>query len=79
MKRLAATAFLGVFSIVVWTTTSVAPILAQSPELSQLEVASDQFGSLNAPQAAQTGPDGKGGGAGVQKFAFKGFSSVTGI
>ena len=38
------------------------------------QIASDQFGNLYAPQAAQTGPDGKGGGAGVQKFAFKGFS-----
>ena len=39
------------------------------------QIASDQFGNLYAPQAAQTGPDGKGGGAGVQKFAFKGLSS----
>ena len=38
------------------------------------QIASDQFGNLYAPQAAQTGPDGKGGGAGMQKFAFKGFS-----
>jgi hypothetical protein len=39
------------------------------------QIASDQRGNLYAPQAAQTGADGKGGGATVQKFAFKGFSS----
>ncbi len=37
------------------------------------QIASDQFGNLYAPQASQMGPDGKGGGGGVQKFAFKGF------
>lgn len=38
------------------------------------QIASDRLGNLYAPQAAQTGPDGKGGGATVQKFAFTGFS-----
>jgi len=38
------------------------------------QIAADQRGNLYAPQAAQTGPDGKGGGATVQKFAFKGLS-----
>ena len=38
------------------------------------QIATDQRGNIYAPQAAQTGPDGKGGGAGVQKFAFKGLS-----
>jgi DNA-binding beta-propeller fold protein YncE len=38
------------------------------------QIAADQRGNLYAPQAAQTGPDGKGGGSTVQKFAFKGFS-----
>jgi hypothetical protein len=38
------------------------------------QIASDQFGNLYASQASQMGPEGKGGGAGVQKFAFKGFS-----
>ena len=38
------------------------------------QIASDQRGNIYAPQAAQTGPDGKGGGSTVQKFAFKGFS-----
>ena len=38
------------------------------------QIAADQRGNLYAPQAAQTGADGKGGGSTVQKFAFKGFS-----
>jgi hypothetical protein len=38
------------------------------------QIASDQRGNLYAPQAAQTGADGKGGGSTVQKFAFTGFS-----
>jgi DNA-binding beta-propeller fold protein YncE len=38
------------------------------------QIAADQRGNLYAPQAAQTGPDGTGGGATVQKFAFRGFS-----
>jgi hypothetical protein len=38
------------------------------------QIAADQRGNLYAPQAAQTGPDGTGGGSTVQKFAFKGFS-----
>ena len=38
------------------------------------QIASDQFGNLYAPQASQAGPDAKGGGAGIQKFAFKGFA-----
>jgi hypothetical protein len=38
------------------------------------QIAVDQRGNLYAPQAAQTGADGKGGGSTVQKFAFKGFS-----
>jgi hypothetical protein len=38
------------------------------------QIAADQHGNVYAPQAAQTGPDGKGGGATVQKFAFTGFS-----
>ena len=38
------------------------------------QIASDQRGNIYAPQAAQTGPDGKGGGSTVQKFALKGFS-----
>jgi NHL repeat len=37
------------------------------------QIASDQRGNIYAPQAAQTGADGKGGGSTVQKFAFKGF------
>ena len=39
------------------------------------QIAADQRGNIYAPQAAQTGPDGKGGGSTVQKFAFKGFSA----
>jgi DNA-binding beta-propeller fold protein YncE len=35
------------------------------------QIASDPRGNLYAVQAAQTGADGKGGGAGVQKFALK--------
>jgi hypothetical protein len=38
------------------------------------QIAADQQGNIYAPQAAQTGADGKGGGSTVQKFAFKGFS-----
>ena len=38
------------------------------------QIAADQRGNIYAPQAAQTGPDGKGGGSTVQKFAFTGFS-----
>ena len=38
------------------------------------QIAADQRGNLYAPQAAQTGSDGKGGGSTVQKFAFKGVS-----
>jgi DNA-binding beta-propeller fold protein YncE len=38
------------------------------------QIAADQTGNLYAPQASQLGVDGKGGGAGIQKFAFKGFS-----
>ena len=38
------------------------------------QIATDQRGNIYAPQAAQTGADGKGGGATVQKFAFTGFS-----
>ena len=38
------------------------------------QIAADQRGNVYAPQAAQTGSDGKGGGATVQKFAFTGFS-----
>lgn len=38
------------------------------------QIAADQRGNIYAPQAAQTGSDGKGGGSTVQKFAFKGFS-----
>ena len=38
------------------------------------QIAADQKGNIYAVQAAQTGADGKGGGAGVQKFAFKGLS-----
>ena len=38
------------------------------------QIAADQHGNIYAPQAAQAGPDGKGGGSTVQKFAFKGFS-----
>jgi hypothetical protein len=38
------------------------------------QIAADQRGNIYAPQAAQTGSDGKGGGATVQKFAFTGFS-----
>jgi hypothetical protein len=38
------------------------------------QIAADQKGNIYAPQAAQTGPDGKGGGSTVQKFAFKAFS-----
>jgi hypothetical protein len=38
------------------------------------QIAADQRGNLYAPQAAQAGADGKGGGSTVQKFAFKGFS-----
>jgi hypothetical protein len=38
------------------------------------QIASDQFGNIYAPQASQAGPAGKGGGATVQKFAFKGLS-----
>lgn len=37
------------------------------------QIAADRRGNIYAPQAAQTGADGKGGGASVQKFAFKGF------
>ena len=35
------------------------------------QIATDHRGNIYAPQAAQTGPDGKGGGAGVQKFAVR--------
>lgn len=38
------------------------------------QIAADQRGNIYAPQAAQTGPDGKGGGSTVQKFAFTGFA-----
>jgi len=38
------------------------------------QIAADRRGNVYTPQAAQTGADGKGGGAGVQKFAFKGLS-----
>jgi len=38
------------------------------------QIAADQQGNIYAPQAAQTGADGKGGGSTVQKFAFRGFS-----
>ncbi len=38
------------------------------------QIAADQRGNIYVPQAAQTGSDGKGGGATVQKFAFTGFS-----
>ncbi len=38
------------------------------------QIAADERGNIYAPQAAQTGPDGKGGGSTVQKFAFTGFS-----
>ena len=38
------------------------------------QIAADQKGNIYAPQAAQAGADGKGGGSTVQKFAFKGFS-----
>jgi hypothetical protein len=36
------------------------------------QITTDRRGNIYAPQAAQTGADGKGGGASVQKFAFKG-------
>jgi hypothetical protein len=35
------------------------------------QIAADQRGNIYAVQAAQTGADGRGGGAGVQKFALK--------
>ena len=38
------------------------------------QIAADQRGNIYAPQAAQTGADGKGGGSTVQKFAFTGFA-----
>jgi hypothetical protein len=38
------------------------------------QITADQKGNIYAVQAAQTGADGKGGGAGLQKFAFKGYS-----
>jgi DNA-binding beta-propeller fold protein YncE len=38
------------------------------------QIAADQRGNIYAPQAAQTGPDGKGGGSTVQKFTFTGFA-----
>ena len=38
------------------------------------QIAADQRGNIYAPQAAQTGADGKGGGSTVQKFAFAGFA-----
>ena len=38
------------------------------------QIAADQRGNLYAPQAAQMGSDGKGGGSTVQKFAFTGVS-----
>jgi hypothetical protein len=37
------------------------------------QIAADRRGNIYAPQAAQTGADGKGGGASVQKFAFRGY------
>ena len=37
------------------------------------QIASDRRGNIYAPQAAQTGADGQGGGATVQKFAFRRF------